>query len=199
MTEEQHIADIKTHFTRHFDIFNGLDIYYWIASGCVRDFFISVNPNDIDMFFPDLQSRETARNRILQLGGKKLRTLPRGEKIGYNNMRYDLVCWDGTGDPACKADTPQDMIKWFDYTVEMAALDSRGEFFCHPRFYDDVVNKRLIRNPIRDLYPRMNNLRLLKYLKKGYTIEQDQLIQFLQDQEDTFLYRRGKSKCSTKR
>ena len=53
----------------------------------------------------------------------------RGEKFKYKNDVYDLACWDGGGDPPCKAENPQKMIEWFDYTVEMAALDSNGNFY----------------------------------------------------------------------
>ena len=102
----------------------------------------------------------------------------------------DIGCWDGkSGDPTCYATTPQECISWFDFTIEMAALDSNNEFFCHPTFEHDIINKVLIRNSIRDAYPRGNNRRLLKYVKNGFTIDQENLTTWLEDQDATFEYR----------
>ena len=176
----------------YLNIFQELDIYYWVGSGAIRDLFAESNPRDIDFFFSDQQSRKKAVQLILTLGAKKVQNTPRGEKFEYNDTEYDLLCWDGSGDPPCTAKTPEEMITWFDYTVEMAAVDSNGKFHCYPTFYDDVVNRRLIRNPTRrlqDLYPRPNNRRLLKYIKKGYAIDMNNLLLFLEDQEATFDYR----------
>jgi hypothetical protein len=79
----------------------------------------------------------------------------------------------------------------------MAALDSDGKFYFHQKFHSDVINKELTRNPIhkiQDLYPRMNNKRLISYIKKGYIINMNNLLMFLEDQEDTFKYRQSLKK-----
>ena len=33
--------DLKKHMQPHFEIFEGLDVYFWIAGGSIKDFFIS--------------------------------------------------------------------------------------------------------------------------------------------------------------
>jgi hypothetical protein len=195
------VENLKKEFKKHFELFEDLDVYFWIASGGIRDFFAGNKPKDIDFFFPDQDSRRKAAKKILQIGAEKTKSPPRGEKFLLNEKSYDLVCWDGSGDPPCTAKNPMEMIEWFDYTVEMAALDNRGKFFCHPRFYDDVANKKLIRNPdhrIQDLYPRMNNKRLTMYIKKGYSIDMNNLLIFLEDQEATFEHRHSKNKQSSR-
>ena len=186
------VEDLKKEFKKYFKLFEGLDVYFWIASGGIRDFFAKEKPKDIDFFFPDQESRKKAAKKILQAGANKTKDLPRGEQFILNGEYHDLVCWDGTGDPPCIAKNPTEMIEWFDYTVEMAALDSNGQFFHHPKFHEDIKNKKLTRNPnhrIQDLYPRMNNKRLMMYIKRGYSIDREDLIKFLEDQEATFKHR----------
>ena len=88
------------------------------------------------------------------------------------------------------------MIKLFDFTAVMAALDSKGQFVCHDDFENHIKSKILVRNPIQDRYPRVNNRRLLKYIKDGFTIDQENLLQWLEDQEATFAYRFDRNKKS---
>ena len=185
---------LKKHFEPHFKIFEGL--YSWVASGAVRDFFAKDDHRDIDFFFKNQNDRKEAVQKILGFGGEVTKQLNKGDRIKYGDQYYDLVCWDGTGDPSCYSDSPQKTIEWFDYTVEMAALDSDGAFYSYPTFYRDVAGKRLVRNPIRrieDLWLRGNNIRLMNYVKKGYAIDMPNLLMFLEDQEATWTYRADKN------
>lgn len=186
--------------------------YFWVASGAIRDYFVTggMTPKDLDIFFPNTKERDKAINYLKWKQFKVISELPRdrgavfnlttegvpeeyshlaqGEKYKYHSM--DIGCWDGkSGDPTCYAATPEECISWFDFSIEMAALDSKGEFFCYPTFENDITNKILIRNSIRDAYPRGNNRRLLKYIKNGFTIDQENLLLWLEDQEVTFEYR----------
>jgi hypothetical protein len=196
MIDSQKIDDLREYLAPCFDIFAGLDIYFWIASGCIRDFYVGADPQDFDLFFPTRESMQIATKRILNVGAKKVCDLPedRGAKFKLKDRVYDLACWDGSGDPSCIANTPGEMIKWFDYTVEMAALDVNGKFYSHPCFFEDCRNKKLARNSICDFYPRANSRRLMKYINRGYTIDTDNLLIWLEDQEATFEYRRQKNK-----
>ena len=78
----------------------------------------------------------------------------------------------------------------FDFSIEMSALDSNGSFFCHPTFEHDMNNKILTRNLRPYGYPRQSNRRLLKYIKDGFTIDQENLLLWLENQEASFEYRR---------
>ena len=195
--------------------------YFWIASGAIRDYFTTggVTPKDIDIFFPDKDERDKAHNFLIDKKFKILKILPRrqgikfdlepgtvpeeyshlsrGSKYSYFSM--DVGCWDGKDNVRGRyASTPQECVSWFDFTIEMAALDSKNEFSCHPDFEYHIKNKILVRNSIQDAFPRGNNRRLLKYIKLGFTIDQSNLQIWLQDQEATFEYRRQKNKKTHK-
>ena len=51
---------------------------------------------------------------------------------------------------------------------------------------------------MRQGYPRANNTRFLKYVKQGFTIDQENLLLWLEDQDATFEYRRNINKNKTK-
>ena len=208
------IPKLKEYMQPFFDLIKESEAaYFWVASGAIRDYFVTggVTPKDIDIFFPNAKERDKAIKHLKCKQFKVMSELPRdrgavfnltkksvpdeyshlaqGEKYKYHSM--DIGCWDGkSGDPTCYAATPQECISWFDFSIEMAALDSEGEFFCYPTFENDITNKILLRNSIRDAYPRGNNRRLLKYIKMGFTIDQENLLLWLEDQEATFEYRK---------
>ena len=168
--------DLKKHMQPHFEIFEGLDIYFWIAGGAIKDFFIGKKPKDYDFFFTSHEDRKAAQKRLLEIGAK--------------NNYYDMLCWSGSGESLANAKTPEEMIKLFDFTVGMAALDSEKEFVYHADFEDHIKTKTLVRNSIQDRQPRINNKRLLKYIRDGFTIDQENLLLWLEDQEATFKHRK---------
>ena len=190
--------DFKKYMQPHFEIFKGLDIYFWIAGGAIKDFFIGKNLKDYDFFFTSHEDREIAQERLLLRGAKKVKDLPRGEKYIYKDNYYDTLCWSDSDESLANAKTPEEMIKLFDFTAVMAALDSKGQFVCHDDFENHIKSKILVRNPIQDRYPRVNNRRLLKYIKDGFTIDQENLLQWLEDQEATFAYRFDRNKKKLK-
>tara|TARA_R100000808_G_scaffold12887_1_gene31790 strand:+ start:4595 stop:5242 length:648 start_codon:yes stop_codon:yes gene_type:complete len=186
--------------------------YFWIASGAIRDYFTTggVTPKDIDIFFPNKKERNKAIDFLMKKRFKRIALLPRqrgavfdltkdavpkeyyhlaqGPKYSYHSM--DIGCWDGRDENLGKyARTPEGCISWFDFTIEMAALDSDNKFTCHPDFEYHIKNKILVRNSIQHAYPRGNNRRLLKYIKNDFTIDQQNLLTWLEDQEATFEYR----------
>lgn len=184
------VEDFKKYIQPHFKIFESLDIYFWIAGGAIRDFFIGKKPKDYDFFFTSHEDREIAQKRLLLCGAKKVKNLPCGEKYVYKDNYYDMLCWSDSNEFLANAKTPEEMIKLFDFTAGMAALDNRGDFTCHPDFKNDIKNKILVRNSIQDRLPRFNNRRLLKYIKDGFTIDQKNLLLWLEDQEAAFECRR---------
>ena len=187
--------------------------YFWIASGAIRDYFTTggITPKDIDIFFPNKKERDKAINYLKWKQFKVIGELPRdrgavfnlttenvpeeyshlaqGEKYAYHSM--DIGCWDGRDEDLGQyVRTPEGCSSWFDFTIEMAALDSNNKFFCHPDFEYHIKNKILVRNSIHHAFPRGNNRRLLKYIKMGFTIDQENLLLWLEDQEATFEYRK---------
>jgi len=212
------IRGLKDHMQPFIDFINESDVsYFWIASGAIRDYFTTggVTPKDIDIFFPDKENRDKAITYLMQQKFKRIGLLPRyrgatfdltkktvpekychlaqDSKYMYHSM--DIGCWDGRDEDLSKyAVTPEGCISWFDFTIEMAALDSNNKFICHPDFETHIANKILVRNSIQHAHPRGNNRRLLKYIKLGFTIDKENLQTWLEDQEATFEYRRQKNK-----
>ena len=90
------------------------------------------------------------------------------------------------------------MIKLFDFTIGMAALDNKGKFVCHDDFKKHIKSKSLVRNSIQDRRPRINNRRLLKYIRDGFVIDTENLLKWLEDQEATFEYRKNLRKQEDK-
>lgn len=190
------IGQLKAHFKNtYFKIFEGSGLYFWIASGSVRDFLAGEKPKDIDFFFPTPEKRDEASEFLVSKGFKKIQNKFKWElggeheKFQGDNIVYDIGVWGGASDPPCLAETPQECIEWFCYTAEMVAIDSNSEFYSYPSAVEDICQKKLVRNPvnrIEDLYPKYNVERLLKYLKNGYTIDDKNLLRWAEDQQNTF-------------
>ena len=195
--EDLKIEDLKKHFKdTHFKIFENLDAYFWVASGSVRDFFTGEEPKDIDIFFSEPAGYELAKDFLIsETHGKVVKDSSPNPRSRFwfkkQGITYDIACWNGHGDPACLANNPSDCIKDFDYTVEKDALDSNLVFYSHPDFFEHVEKRLLVRpKPITDMWLITNIRRLNKYLKRGYNIDKDNLIKYLDDQEATFEYRK---------
>ena len=58
--KQNKINELKEYFKPHFDVFENLEIYCWIASGAIRSYFVSNKPKDVDFFFPNAQSMAKA-------------------------------------------------------------------------------------------------------------------------------------------
>ena len=85
---DDYLNELKAHFGIHFDIFKELNIYFWIASGSIRDFVTGDSPVDIDFFFSSRKDMLTASNKLIEIEAKKIRDLPKGERFKYNNNVY---------------------------------------------------------------------------------------------------------------
>tara|TARA_Y100000593_G_scaffold35861_1_gene70012 strand:- start:8884 stop:9540 length:657 start_codon:yes stop_codon:yes gene_type:complete len=216
------VEGLKNHLKPFIDLIkeSGSE-YFWIASGAIRDYFITggVTAKDVDIFFVNTAAKNKAVQYLVEQGFKTVKLLPRNqgakfnltngavpEKYSYlaqgNEYAYrsmDIGCWDGRENTRGRcASTPEECISWFDFTVEMASLDSNHEFICHPDFEHHITNKILVRNSIQDAFPRGNNRRLLKYIKNGFSIDNENLLQWLEDQEATFAYRKETRKQKIK-
>ena len=73
--------------------------------------------------------KKIAQKRLLESGAQEIKDLPRGEKYIYKDNYYDMLCWSGSVESLANAKTPEEMIKLFDFTIGMAALDNKGNLF----------------------------------------------------------------------
>lgn len=207
------IKSLEQHLTPFISLIKDSGVeYFWIAGGAIRDYFVTGGTSrDIDIWFPDKESRNIVIKylKLCEFKSKKLLPRDRGETFSlikksvpqkyihlakglkYNYHSMDIGNWDGkTGESKCYATTPEECINMFDFSIEMSALDSNGSFFCHPTFENDMNNKILNRNSRPHGYPRQSNRRLLKYIKDGFTIDHENLLLWLENQEASFEYRR---------
>ena len=214
--------ELKLHLKPFMDLIKESEAsYFWIAGGAISDFFLTggKTEKDLDIFFPNIKERDKAINYLKWKQFKSIKTLPRnkgetfdlttegvpknynnlaqGHKYNYHSM--DIGCWDGKSGEPSYATSPQECIDWFDFTVEMAAIDNKGNTFFSDSYEEDINNKILKRNSMRHGYARGNNARLLKYIKLGFTIDQENLLLWLEDQEATFEYRTALNRNKAKK
>jgi len=132
-------------------------------------------PNDIDFYFENEGALNKAIAVLKKRGFRIVEDLDFGKKLVRKGTEYDLMYTQKT---------PQECISNFDISVCCAAIDSNGIFYHHDKYFDHVGEKQLyyIGNS-----PNLNwlnkSLRLRKYLKKGFEINQKNLIFWLNKQE----------------
>ena len=171
------IPKLKEYMQPFFDLIKESEAsYFWVAGGAIRDYFVTggATPKDIDIFFPNVKERDKAIKYLKWKQFKVMSELPRdrgavfnlttgsvpeeyshlaqGAKYNYHSM--DIGCWDGKSGEPNYSGTPQECIDWFEFSVEMGALDSEGNTFFASSYEHDIKNKILIRNSMRQGYPK---------------------------------------------
>lgn len=152
-------ATVKYKLKFLLDMFKGIN--YYIAGGCLRDLFsIGHITSDIDVFFPN---RKEVAKAIKALRKNKV-------KCGFHNKQLANFYYKKQKIQIIKSflyPTVQDIINDFDFTVCSVAYDGKA-FYCHDGFFYDLAAKRLMINHVR--LPLNTLSRVVKYVKKGYTI-----------------------------
>ena len=148
--------------------------YCWIAGGALANTILDEKIEDIDIFFPNEKTRQEAIKKIIYMGAKKIETHPYCDKFDLNGRIYDLIH---------AGRTPEETISSFDWTACCSALDSKGNFYCHEKFFDHIGTKMLYfmgncSSP-HQLTFKNKAKRLSKYIKKGYQIEKEVLQDWL--------------------
>ena len=176
------IKELKSFFDKYFEDFRKLDVYCWVAGGAVRDFLIDEEPKDIDLFFLNSVDQNKAKDYLTSTGFSVLSAYPNH----YTMERRGELC-----DLLVSPKSPTDCIHKFDYSICSAALDINLNFYHHPNFFEHLKEKKLVRSEQSDRWAITNVKRLRKFLKKGYSMDKENLIQYLDDQEATFEYRKN--------
>lgn len=138
--------------------------HFWIAGGCVRDFFTSDHiGNDVDLFFPNKYEFDRLSSWMLtaMVDGASLGILlhenDRVLKVQYRGIKYDLV--------KRHFGSMKETITNFDFTVCAAAV-SQNDIVYDDRFFVDLARKSL--HIVSLPYPYSSLKRLQKYVQKGY-------------------------------
>lgn len=166
------IRDILT--TNHNKLF--------LAGGFVRATVAGEEPSDIDLFGVDAESLTAIANDLY--GRRDGSTLHTSENaitlLTPNRLPVQFITrWVF---PHAK-----ELVPSFDFTVCQSAIWRGGPncndawlSLCSPRFYVDLAGKRLhYTSPVRDEEAGGSMLRVIKYVKRGYTIQVDSLGQVI--------------------
>ena len=146
--------------------------YCWIAGGAISSVLRGGRVDDIDIFFPNEDSRKNAVRKLVSMGGEKIHTHSFEERVRFKGKFYDFMHLGRN---------PEETISRFDYTVCCVVIDKKGNFYCHEDYFDHIGSKKLhfIGN-----YPNVNfknkTKRLKKYINKGYLIDHENLDYWLQ-------------------
>lgn len=160
--------DILYYFNQYIFKYLG-DVACWVAGGSVREFFTEAkieDDTDIDIFFPSIDEYnkvfnilhndlniETLHGCIIKVNGKKLHLI---KNFFFNS--------------------PEEIIDNFDFTVCSVVIDKENIYkYCD--FDSDNLNRKLV---IKSYIKPLNTLkRVLKYIRKGYFISDEELILLL--------------------
>jgi len=150
------------------------NIKCWLAGGALRDYFMGVPvKTDYDMFFPDQENYEKAKEYFIKNDAVVKWESENGCKLKYKGKTYDLVKKYFNG--------PQETINEFDFTVSMIAVDHDGVYHGESTFID-LAKRQLIFNKIT--YPASTLSRCFRYYKKGFSMcmgEMKKLFESIQD------------------
>jgi hypothetical protein len=154
-----------------FPILKGFSSNCWIAGGAISDFFLGRDIQDLDIFFPNEESRQAAVDKFISIGAELIDTYPLGQKFKLKGKIYDLVHL---------GNSPEQTISRFDYSICCATIDKSRNFYCHENYFEHIENKEIhyIGN-----HPNINfknkSKRLQGYLNKGYKMTKSQLLHWL--------------------
>jgi hypothetical protein len=160
---------------KHLDVFKDIGCDYWIAGGSIMDFLMDQEPNDIDFFFAEKNAVAKAADKLMKEGFILVENQTFGKKMKKGDLVYDLTHTEKT---------PRECISSFDISVCCAAIDAKGTFYYHEKYFEHVGDKTLeyIGNS-----PNLNwaskSVRLRKFLKRGFEMNNRNLIYWLNKQE----------------
>ena len=159
----------------HFYLLKKFKSYCWISGGSIADVFEERAPRDIDIYFSSDQAKNNAIEVMKSEGAKVIQVYPMGTKLKYRDVEIDLTY---------AGKTPQEVFKKFDYTIVCAAIDKNGEFYSHPKFFEHLGEKKLHYTgnaPSKGAAHYTNKAkRYKKYLKKGFSMEEESLDKWLE-------------------
>lgn len=152
--------------------------YCWCAGGAISDTFLQRPLTDIDIFFPTVVEQMEAFALLEEKGFSLESNELYHRKYIKDGLTYDLFYYGTTN--------PIDTIELSGYQHCMGAIDSKKKFFSHPEYFDRLEDMKIVPHNLDNYleghrrWPVSVPRRLLKFLKKGYTIDNEHLITILQ-------------------
>ena len=169
-------ANLKNLEKVNFSLLSKFSSNCWIAGGAISDFFLGKDCKSIDVFFPNTAEKKKAVEKLNSLGAKMQGTpvdiIGGATTFQYKENIVNLIHLGAT---------PEECISRFDYTVCCAAIDKKGNFYYHEKYFEHLGNKEIhyIGN-----HPNLNfkskSKRLRRYLEKGFMIDEENLSYWLE-------------------
>ena len=144
-----------------------------LAGGCINSLFTNAPVHDLDLYFSNIDDLLSfvsdcymaKRMTSIHLTDKSITF--KAEDIIYQCIYFKYF------------DNIKDIFNSFDFTVCMGAFDFRtGKFVFDKNFFRDVAKRNLVFNMNTD-YPIVSELRIEKYINKGYTISNKERLKIL--------------------
>ncbi len=184
--ENNRIKELKVFLSSHFELFDSLNIYFWISGGSILSFFAGQKPSDIDIYFPTKKMADQAVGLLKKKGFGVEHCWENNRVLKSSEQTYDIIH---------EFNNPNQIFENFDYTICMSYLDCKGKWKCHPDYFTHLNSRKIVRNKrcienrskIKKLHAITEIKRLLKIINRGFTIDSDNLKIFLQDTRDIIL------------
>lgn len=147
----------------------------FLGGGFIRATVAGETPSDIDLFGPDKDLLDSIANILLSrraVGSKIHRTKNAVTLLTPDRLPVQFITrWT--------FDTAQKLVQSFDFTVCQAAIwrsgkqsNSAWRSATGAGFYVDLAGRRLVyTSPVRDEEAGGSMLRVIKYVKRGYSIQ----------------------------
>lgn len=164
---------MKKDLRDHLKVFDKLNIYCWIAGGAVYDYFNGNKPVDIDIFFKSEKDLKKAKDLVRRKGFKFLVDRNVGAQFeSKDGVKYDLLYL---------GKSPEHIFyNFFDFSVCCAAVDNKGNFFYHENYFEHCENKEIHYIEAVSKAFIFKHKRLKKYLDKGFNIDRDNLMLWME-------------------
>lgn len=143
----------------------------YVAGGYIRAVIAGEEPSDIDIFGADKALLAEAAARLAEKRGENTRVHNTKNAITVISMGWITIQfitrWTFV--------QPQECAASFDFTVCQSVIWrhlGKYQSLCAPSFYKDLAARRLVyTHPVRDEEAGGSMMRVLKYTRRGYTIQ----------------------------
>lgn len=151
----------------------------WLAGGMLRTMLdtVSLSPQvtDVDLFFKDKGIKDLVFNFFdPRKGWEHVFECPEGT---LTTLKNKITGWKVQLITIAYYPSAEALLESFDFTVTQFATDGES-FWMGESSYDDVIDKRLRWNVIT--YPSSSLHRMTKYVKKGFTMREDDYNEFVE-------------------
>lgn len=152
---------------------------FFVAGGYIRDNLLGETPNDIDLFFKSYQDAEKAEALFFEKKAEIVKTGDYFTELKFHHKTIQII-------KGRNFKKPKDVD--FDFRMCQASLgfNPKGQvgFWCDENFKDDVLNKYLVPNNIKN--PTSAIERVIRFTSRGWVLRRTdlfKLVNYINDYE----------------